>query len=179
MLYKLLSRNTNTPDLFDLFNVSNDFMTFNKKFDMIFEETTFPPYDIINISDNEIAIDIALAGYLEDDIKIINEKDLLVISVDKEQKEEDKNKYLKSGIAKRNFKLKFTLHELFKISFATFENGILRIFLEKEIPKEPEQKVIPISKPLDPQQTINKYKLKDRNCYGVLNHDGTSSFDNI
>lgn len=90
MLYKLLSRNTNTPDLFDLFNVSNDFMTFNKKFDMIFEETTFPPYDIINISDNEIAIDIALAGYLEDDIKIINEKDLLVISVDKEQKKKIK-----------------------------------------------------------------------------------------
>ena len=146
MLYKLLSRNTNTPDLFDLFNVSNDFMNFNKKFDMIFEETTFPPYDIINLSENEIAIDIALAGYLEEDIKVVNENELLIISVNRETNKEPQNKYLKSGIAKRNFELKFTLHKLFKIVSATFQNGILRISLIKEIPEEPKQKLIPINK---------------------------------
>ena len=143
MLYKLLSRNTNTPD--DLFSISSDFMNFNKKFDMIFEETTFPPYDIINISENEIAIDVALAGYLEEDIKVVNENELLIISVNRETNKEPDNKYLKSGIAKRNFELKFTLHKLFKIVSATFKNGILRISLVKETPEEPKQKLIPIN----------------------------------
>lgn len=93
---------------------------------------TSPSVNLIE-SGNEFFIEMAAPGYSKEDFNIKMENNLMTISTDTdEQKAEDQN-YLRSefkyGAFSRSFRIGKSL-DTDKIN-ATYENGILRVGLEK------------------------------------------------
>lgn len=97
-------------------------------------------YPLTNVYDEDgIAyMEIAVAGFSKDEIKIRVENDTLTITGEATKVDESKRNYIKKDIAMRSFEKSYSLmFDVEKID-ATFENGILKIAM---IPKQPEKKV--------------------------------------
>jgi molecular chaperone IbpA len=98
--------------------------------------STYPPYNIELIQDDEYRITMAVAGFIEEDINVEVENNTLTVSSNKnEEKNEEENNYLHRGIAERNLQRKFKLADHIKVTGANLENGLLHIELEREIPE--------------------------------------------
>ena len=94
---------------------------------------TWPPYDIVKTNDDEYRIEMAVAGFGDSDLDIIQERNVLVI---KGQKAEAKDgEYLHRGIAGRSFERRFELADHVKVEDAYLVNGLLSIALKREIPE--------------------------------------------
>ena len=118
-------------------------------FDDIFRElnrptrdTTFPPYNIVEEADNKSRIEIAVAGYSNDEIDVTHQEDSLTIQGEKNI--DENTKYLHKGIAGRSFKRVFRLHNEIEVKGAELTNGLLNISLERIVPKEKQPKTIKI-----------------------------------
>jgi molecular chaperone IbpA len=108
-----------------------------------YKTTTFPPYNLIKVNDDQYTVEIALAGYKREDIEVTVEKDLLVVkSVEKEDETDDQ--ILHQGIAKRLWTQKFVLGEWMEVKEATLKDGLLTIKVEREVPEEAKPKVIKV-----------------------------------
>lgn len=122
------------------------FIGFDRLFDEISSaknvQSGYPPYNITKESDEHYTIELAVAGYEDDDITITSENGHLNIVG---SKGEDSRDYIHKGIAKRNFKQSFRLAEHVVVNEASLDNGILEIRLEKIIPEEKKPKTIPIN----------------------------------
>lgn len=104
---------------------------------------TFPPYDIIKFSDDEYAIDLAVAGFSEDDLEIEVKDSMLVISGNRPEFEDEE--YVHRGIGKRSFTQKYALAEHVEVTGAKLRDGILRVELERQLPEELKPRTIKIS----------------------------------
>ncbi len=103
----------------------------------------WPPYNVIQSSDDEYRIEIAVAGFGENDLDIEIKEGLLSVSGDKKNNSEE-NKYLHRGIAERAFERKFQLADHVKVISAKLENGLLIIDLRREIPESAKPRKIKI-----------------------------------
>jgi len=93
----------------------------------------WPPYDIVKTSDDDYRIEMAVAGFGEADLDIMQERNVLVV---KGQKAEARDgEYLHRGIAGRPFERRFELADHVKVEDASLVNGLLRIALRREIPE--------------------------------------------
>jgi molecular chaperone IbpA len=104
--------------------------------------SSFPPYNVKKIDEDNYIIDLAVAGYDRDELDIKVEKDTLTIKSNKEG--DDKSDFLHRGIAGRNFTQHFTLGEYMFVKSASLENGMLSIKIERELPEEAKPKTIKI-----------------------------------
>lgn len=120
-------------------------------FDTLFEELNaladrkepnYPAYNIAKDDDEHYRIEVALAGFSQDDIKIQTEKGIMTIEANKA---EESGNYIHQGIAKRAFSKMFRLAEYMKVSDAQFIDGILTVFLHKEVPEADRPKNIEIN----------------------------------
>lgn len=105
----------------------------------------YPKYDIIKLDDETTRLDLAIAGFSQDDIKISLEKNELKIEGELTSETDDSKKYVFSGIAKRSFVRKFTINDYVEVLNATIVNGILQITLKTIIPEEKKPKLIAIT----------------------------------
>jgi molecular chaperone IbpA len=96
-------------------------------------EESFPPYNIERLDENRFQISVALAGYTPDEVTLTAEQNVLTLEGKKAEKEE-KN-FLHHGISTRNFKRQFTLADHVEVKGARFENGLLLVELQREIPE--------------------------------------------
>lgn len=126
----------------DLFPFGNLAQEFEKVFNAP-ATNTYPPYNVVKISDDKIVMEFAVAGFSKEDISITTEKS--VLSIKAEKQDADEKKYLHKGIATRRFSRSFTLPEYYEVETAGFENGILYIDLVRNIPEEKKPKNISIS----------------------------------
>jgi len=97
------------------------------------EQTTYPPYNIERLGDNQYRISLALAGFTPEDINITAEQSVLTVEGRKVGKEE--GDYLHQGISVRPFRRVFNLSEYLQVKEATFDNGLLKIVLMREVPE--------------------------------------------
>jgi molecular chaperone IbpA len=104
--------------------------------------SSFPPYNVKQIDEDNYTIELAVAGYDRDELEIKVEKDTLTIKSDK--KNDDKSDFLHRGIAGRNFTQHFTLGEYMVVKSAELENGMLIINIERELPEAAKPKTIKI-----------------------------------
>ena len=103
---------------------------------------TFPPYNVFQEDENTILIELAVAGFSKEDIKIKQQKNALTIEG---SIEEDKDKvYTYKGIATRSFTKAFALGEYYEVDSAKFKDGILTIRLVREFPEEEKPRQIAI-----------------------------------
>ena len=120
-------------------------------FDALFEEfnamadrkeSNYPAYNIAKDDNEHYRVEMALAGFSQHDISIQTEKGVLTIEA---QKGEERGNYIHQGIAKRAFSRMFRLAEYMKVEDAQFVDGILTIFLHREVPDADRPKQISIS----------------------------------
>jgi molecular chaperone IbpA len=104
--------------------------------------SSFPPYNVKKVDEDNYIIDLAVAGYDRDELEIKVEKDTLTIKSNKEG--DDKSDFLHRGIAGRNFTQHFTLGEYMVVKSASLANGMLSIQIERELPEEAKPKTIKI-----------------------------------
>lgn len=107
--------------------------------------TNYPPYNIVKTGDNNYQIELAVAGFAEGEVDIQINKNQLVIKGEQKRDNDDSYEYLHRGISSRDFTQTFTLAEHFEVKSAAITNGILSVFLEREVPEEAKPKSIAIT----------------------------------
>jgi molecular chaperone IbpA len=111
--------------------------------------TNYPPYDIVQVNDDEYMISVAVAGFGYDDLSVTKDKKILVIegrhSRETVENDDSTAKYLHKGISERSFRREFQLADHVEITGAHLELGILSIHLKREVPEEAKPKTIAIT----------------------------------
>jgi len=106
------------------------------------KQSSYPPYNIELLAENQYRITMAVAGFSQEDIDIESKDNGLVIVGTKQatvspsqESNSAPRQFLHQGIAERNFERKFQLGEHVKVIGAFMENGLLHVDLEREIPE--------------------------------------------
>ena len=94
---------------------------------------TYPPYNIVQHSNHESSLEIALAGFKKKEVKVYTEHGKLVVDGKKEEKKD--TEYVHRGMAQRSFNREWQLSEDVEISKVTFEDGLLTVDLGKVVPE--------------------------------------------
>jgi len=105
----------------------------------------YPPYNIERIDENDYRISMAVAGFGEDDLNLVVEKNTLTVTGEK-RPEENEGDFLHRGIAARSFERHFNLADHVEVKSAELENGLLHIKLVREIPEAMKPRTIAIKK---------------------------------
>ena len=105
-------------------------------------QTAFPPVNIVKTGDYTFNVELAVAGYKQDEIEITAEKNSLKVTGKKT--DEDTRDYLVKGIAGRQFSRQFVLSDTVVVRDAALADGILSIQLENVVPEEQKPRKIAI-----------------------------------
>ena len=112
-------------------------------FDRIFKlqesSSNYPPYNLIQISDTESQLELALAGFKKDEVNVYTQDGKLFIEGKKEDKEDQTN-YVHKGVAQRSFTRAWTLSDETEVRSVAFEDGLLVITLGKVVPEHHHRK---------------------------------------
>lgn len=136
--------------------LANDpmFLGFDRIFDRMHtlnriehNQVKYPPYNIIKSGENHYKVEMAIAGFTQDDLDITVEDGVMTIVGNKEQ--DDDAEYLHKGIGSRSFKRTFTLADTIVVQDAELKDGILHVHLENVIPDEKKPRKIAISRPTE------------------------------
>jgi len=136
-----------TPDPFANFDkffvgtehLSNQFKKLTEQAKDGLITSNYPPYNIRKLEDNKYLIEMAVAGFTDDDIDITLAESKLTIkgkqeTLDSLTKDGINQTYIHRGLANRAFTRVFTLAEDVVVSNVTLEHGMLKIYLEHVIP---------------------------------------------
>jgi len=93
----------------------------------------YPPYNIEHVSERQLRIELAVAGFDTDNLEVSVENNQLLIK-GKQAVEKDKA-FLHRGIANRQFIKKFVLAENMEVTAAHLHNGLLTVCLERPEPR--------------------------------------------
>jgi molecular chaperone IbpA len=108
------------------------------------QTNNYPPYNIIKVDEDNYAIELAVAGFIEDEINIEVKEGVLYVLGEKDK--EESSEYLHKGISARSFHRSFTLSDTIVVKGADLQQGILTIELENIIPEEKKPRKIDIGK---------------------------------
>jgi len=126
-----------TYETYDLSPLRRSTVGFDRLFNLANEaidaSDNYPLYDIERIGEDQYQISFALAGFTPDDVTITAEQSSL--TVEGRQPRSSDRAYLYRGIPAGWFRRVFNLSEYIKVKDATFENGVLRIVLVREVPE--------------------------------------------
>lgn len=108
----------------------------------------YPPYNIERVADDEFAIEIAVAGFGEEDLDIETKDGLLTVAGRKAPAEDaPEREFLHRGIAERGFLRRFQLADHVIVTGAELRNGLLRVELVRELPEAKKPRKIEIGAP--------------------------------
>ena len=124
----------------DLNSLWRSTVGFDRLFDLIDEsarwageESHYPPYNIERTGEDRYQISLALAGFSPEEVSITAEQNVLTVEGRKAEKGE--HQYLYQGISARPFRRAFNLADYVEVKGASFEGGLLKIDLVREIPE--------------------------------------------
>ena len=98
-------------------------------------EDNYPPFDIEKLSDDSYRITLAVAGFRRDELDIVNQQNMLVISGRRSDTRNRDGNFLHVGIATRAFERRFELADFVRVTSADLSDGLLTIELVREIPE--------------------------------------------
>jgi molecular chaperone IbpA len=105
--------------------------------------SNYPPYNIVKVDEDNFTIELALAGFKDEDIDVTLKDGVLY--VEGNQGDNDEKTYLHRGLSARSFRRSFTIADTIVVNGADFVNGILTISLENVIPEEKKPRKIAIN----------------------------------
>ncbi len=104
----------------------------------------YPPYNIEVVGENRYTITLAVAGFEQSELELLCEKGVLSVR-GKKAGDKDDRQFLYQGIATRSFERKFSLADHVEVSDAQLNNGLLSIYLVREIPEAMKPRKIAIN----------------------------------
>ena len=108
----------------------------------------YPPYNIKKVDENHYTIEIAVAGFGQQDIDIEMTDGKLVVRGNVQAADVEES-FLFKGIANRAFTRSFVLNDEVEVKDAEIFNGMLKIALERLIPEAKQPKKIPVRQKSD------------------------------
>ena len=123
------------PQLIDRINRNSIGMDeyLDRLFNVHETSTSYPPYNLIQVSNVESRLEIALAGFKKEEVNVYTEYGKLFVEGQKEVK--DDAKYAHRGLAQRSFTRAWTLSDDTEVRSVAFENGLLTVDLGKVVPE--------------------------------------------
>jgi molecular chaperone IbpA len=123
--------------------ISRNSIGMDEYFDRLFHihETSknYPPYNLVQLSNVESRLELALAGFKKNEVFVYTQDGKLFIEGQKEDKETE-SKYVHKGVAQRSFTRAWTLSEDTEVRSVDFEDGLLTIILGKIVPDHHKRK---------------------------------------
>ena len=106
-----------------------------------FQETTsnYPPYNLVQLNNHESKLEIALAGFKKDEVKVYTEFGKLYVEGKKEESEVD-GTFVHKGLAQRSFQRVWTITDDTEVGSVKFEDGLLTVELNKIVPEHHSRK---------------------------------------
>ena len=96
--------------------------------------SNYPPFNLIQINNVESRLEVALAGFKKDDVKVYTEYGKLHVEGKQEDKETD-GEFVHKGLAQRSFDRQWTLADDTEVRSVSFNDGLLTIELGKIVPE--------------------------------------------
>ncbi len=123
------------PALMD--RITRNSIGMDEYFDRIFSlhetSTNYPPYNLVQVSNVESRLELALAGFKKKEVYVYTQDGKLFVEGQKEDKETQSN-YLHKGLAQRSFTRSWTLSDDTEVKSVDFEDGLLTITLGRIVP---------------------------------------------
>jgi len=133
---------------FDSFidRINSDFFS-----DSVQGTQNFPPYNIIKRDEIHYDIEMAVAGFSENDLDVeYSDNTLIVSSKDNSplnvtgKRQNNEESFVHQGISMRKFTRKFSLADDVIVTGASLKNGMLKISMEKIVPEGKKKRMIDI-----------------------------------
>ena len=104
-------------------------------------ETTsnYPPYNLVQLSNVEYRLELALAGFKKEEINVYTQDGKLFVEGQREDGETNTD-YVHRGVAQRSFTRSWTLSDETEVRSVSFEDGLLSITLGKVVPEAHKRK---------------------------------------
>ena len=125
----------NLPELFD--KITKNSIGMDDYLNQFWDSTTtsnYPPYNLVQLNNHESKLEIALAGFKKDDVKVYTEFGKLYVEGKKEESE-DVGEFVHKGLAQRSFQRVWTVTDDTKVGSVKFEDGLLTVELNKIVPE--------------------------------------------
>ena len=126
----------NLPDLMEKISRNSIGMDeyLNRFWDGVDTTSNYPPYNIIEINNVESRLEVALAGFKKDELKVFTEFGKLHVQGTKEKQEDDRT-FRHRGVAARDFTRVWSLSDDTEIRGVEFTDGLLVVKLGKIVPE--------------------------------------------
>ena len=97
--------------------------------------SNYPPYNLVQLNNHESRLEVALAGFKKDEVKVYTEFGKLHVEGIKEEKEGDVE-YTHRGLAQRSFTRTWQLSDDCEVRQVVFADGLLTVELGKVVPEK-------------------------------------------
>lgn len=104
--------------------------------------TSYPPYNVLKHDENRYEIEVAVTGFLPEEITVEIDQNQLVVRGERKREDDDDVNYLHRGLATRDFTRTWTLAEHMEVGEGRIKNGVLTIELTRVIPEALKPRVL-------------------------------------
>ena len=112
---------------------------FDRLFTLHETTTNYPPYNLIQVSNVESRLELALAGFKKKQVNVYTQDGKLFVEGQREDGETGTD-YIHRGVAQRSFTRTWTLAEDTEVRSVEFEDGLLTIVLGRIVPDHHKRK---------------------------------------
>ena len=106
---------------------------FDRLFNLQESASNYPPYNLVQVSNTESRLELALAGFKEEQVNVYTQEGKLFVE-GKRDDEESEEAYVHRGVARRPFTRAWTLSDDTEVRSVSFETGLLTITLGRVVP---------------------------------------------
>ena len=103
-------------------------------------QSNYPPYNLVQVNNVESRLEIALAGFKNEEVKVYSEYGKLFVEGKKKEDKETETNYQHKGIAQRSFTRTWQLSDETEVRDVKFEDGLLTVELGKIVPEHHSRK---------------------------------------
>ena len=107
---------------------------FDRLFNLQESASNYPPYNLVQVSNTESRLELALAGFKEKEVNVYTQDGKLFVEGQREDGETGTN-YVHRGVAQRSFTRAWTLSDETEVRSVAFEDGLLTITLGRIVPE--------------------------------------------
>ena len=125
----------NLPDLLEKINRNS--IGLDDYLNRFWDDTTssnYPPYNLVQVSNVESRLEIALAGFKKDEVSVYTEFGKLYVEGKKEEPK-DAGEFVHKGLAQRSFNRVWTISDDTEVRGVEFTDGLLLVQLGKIVPE--------------------------------------------
>jgi len=112
---------------------------FDRLFTLHETTTNYPPYNLVQVSNVESRLELALAGFKKKQVNVYTQDGKLFVEGQREDGETGTD-YIHRGVAQRSFTRTWTLAEDTEVRSVEFEDGLLTIILGRIVPDHHKRK---------------------------------------